>query len=474
MWTNVLYLHVDVGTLVIQSIKLVDVKIPLDSSKSTGTKATLALNVEPRIEKYLQPDSMAELNNGVCGWIDQNMYFPLLMRYRTAIFVHLSQGTINKNKVTARLWMKEILDYEWQEVTLALHEFVSENSSQGNGDENPWGSVGPCGSIVVRLKFVPGFSPAHTLLPSFTTDMLGVDPFHKDDLWEKAHLLVQHESSENYASQDLASPAIDKDKRQKVMDYMNKSPQRDSLISMTKQTAKHRKSVVPSMQEKQKQEIGTLLQSKEESNDISSMKVKDQQNASTGAPVGRFDIFNEHSYDPLIEEFASMKPAAISNTTERRDMRARRFDTSKEPSYSSTSNRRSSFVESLDEISDKKLSKASVPCNPPVNNPSSLNSKATTAQLDAAPPPSSLSNSGNTTVNNVPFTGADKLNEIQEVEAVAYLDTMKDDLKNSKINDRKVSRVFAKGKSFFTQPLNAMKQGHNSEERANMSIKKET
>jgi hypothetical protein len=457
---------------------LVDVQIPLDNSKVTGTQATLALNVEPKIEKYLQPDSMVKLNDGISGWINQDVYFPLLMRYRTAIFVHLSQGTISTNKVTARLWMKEILDYDWQEVTLALHEFTSETSTEGNEDENSWGTVGPCGSITVRLKFVPGFSPAHTLLPSFTADMLGADPFYKDDNWEKAHLLVQHESSENYATQDLASPTVNKDKRQKLVDHINDS----KLFSMTKKTAKSKKSVVPTMQEQQKQEIVDLLHDGEESNNSSPVNSKGQHSLhSTESATGTFDIFKEESYLRFTEKPTTMEPMAIPNATEANSKRASisdshtsapvsSFDTLKRAPCSSTNNRRSSFVENLDAIPDKRLSKASTSSNPPVYSANISDRRASTIKKEAAPP---YSSNNTTDLNNVPLIGANKANEIEEVEAVAYLDTMQDDLKNSKIHNYKVLRKLAKGKSFLTQPFSAFKQGHNSEARANKSVKRE-
>ncbi|KAL0582096.1 hypothetical protein ABG067_008244, partial [Albugo candida] len=91
--------------------------------------------------------------------------------------------------------MKELYDNDWQEVSMALCEYTNKEAT----DELSWGTQGPLGSIKLRLKFVPGFSPVHTELPEFTADMLGANPFQADDTFDKAHLLVRQEGTENYA-----------------------------------------------------------------------------------------------------------------------------------------------------------------------------------------------------------------------------------------------------------------------------------
>ncbi|KAF1797109.1 hypothetical protein FB192DRAFT_1335564 [Mucor lusitanicus] len=202
----------DVGTLVIQSIHLTNLKNTMDTKNLKHTRATISLNVEPKIQKHLQSSALTQETTGsTWGWSADSSYFPLLMRYKTALFIQLSQG-MGAHRATARLWMKEIVDYEWQDLTLGLHDYTPETGN-GNRDELSWGSDGPNGYIVLRLKFVPGFSPVHAQLPSFKLDMLGADPFQKDDAWEKAHLLIQKEGSENYAISVPATCGINKDKR---------------------------------------------------------------------------------------------------------------------------------------------------------------------------------------------------------------------------------------------------------------------
>ncbi|KAI7888712.1 uncharacterized protein EV154DRAFT_468602 [Mucor mucedo] len=185
----------DVGTLVIDSVQL-DMKAPMNLSKIHSTNASFIINVEPEITRELKYN-LLESHGKKTGWFKNNLYFPLMMRYRSALYVHLSQRH-NDRKVTACLWMKEIYDNDWQEVTIGLRPFTDGPAA----DELPWGSDGPCGKITLRLKFVPGFSPAHTELPEFTTDMLGADPFQNDITRDKAHLLVRQEGTENYAAED--------------------------------------------------------------------------------------------------------------------------------------------------------------------------------------------------------------------------------------------------------------------------------
>ncbi|CEP12508.1 hypothetical protein [Parasitella parasitica] len=156
----------NVGTLVIQSITLRNLKKSMSSKKLKSAKATLSLNVEPRIQKVLQSNSLTQEKSS-WEWSAGSSYLPLLMPYKTALHS-----------------MKEIVDYVLQEITLGLDNYTSE-TGKGNHNELPWISDEPNGQIILRFKFVPGFSPLYAHLPSFKTDILGADPFQKDNAWEK-------------------------------------------------------------------------------------------------------------------------------------------------------------------------------------------------------------------------------------------------------------------------------------------------
>ncbi|KAI8391172.1 uncharacterized protein BYT42DRAFT_555889 [Radiomyces spectabilis] len=163
----------DVGTLVIGSVHIN--KFGTDGSEPEGSiQATLALNVDPVIVKRLKARDLDENKT----WSRNNLYFPLLMRYRTALYVHIRQGTLTTTRATGRLSMKQIYDNEWQTVTIGLHDYVNED----NANEDIWPEMGPHGQIVVRLKFVSGFSSVHAQLRPFRLDMLGANPFEGEEI----------------------------------------------------------------------------------------------------------------------------------------------------------------------------------------------------------------------------------------------------------------------------------------------------
>ncbi|KAI9252998.1 hypothetical protein BY458DRAFT_522442 [Sporodiniella umbellata] len=186
----------DVGTLVVERLVLNDLKDPFNSANSSSTKATLALNVEPRILKRLKSRNLSNENN-VNGWYDQHLYFPLIMRYRTAVYVHISQGALIDTKATGRLWLKDLIDNEWQEVTVGLRSPIGEKSKEANKNEDPWPEQGELGQVSLRLKIIPGFSPVHTNLRSYRKDMVGADPFYADTLKYQAQQWVKEKGDDS-------------------------------------------------------------------------------------------------------------------------------------------------------------------------------------------------------------------------------------------------------------------------------------
>lgn len=136
------------------------------------------------------------------------------MRYRSALNIQVSQGSIGSSKASACLWMKEIYDNDWQNVAHAFCDYTNKEAA----NELSWGAYGTSGCVKLRLKFVPGFSPAHTELLEFTTDMLGANPFQMDDNRNKAHLLVRKEGIENYTINTIFAKR--KSSRQKSMDQI--------------------------------------------------------------------------------------------------------------------------------------------------------------------------------------------------------------------------------------------------------------
>ncbi|KAI8377186.1 hypothetical protein EDC96DRAFT_494795 [Choanephora cucurbitarum] len=187
----------DVGTLVVESLKLEKLNAPYAANYINSTKATLALNVDPVILKRLKSRNLSRESNIIeespHGWYGQQLFFPLMMRYRTAIYVHISQGSITSTKATGRFWLKDMVDNDWQYIKIGLHEYISERSKVANRNEDRWEQEGAFGYVVLRMKIVPGFSPVHTRLSTFNKDFVGSDPFYDETLkykaqkWIKAH-----------------------------------------------------------------------------------------------------------------------------------------------------------------------------------------------------------------------------------------------------------------------------------------------
>lgn len=187
-------LYLDVGTLVVDSLRLQQLNSPLDPS-SHSTKATLALNVDPVILKRLKP---RDLKDNV--WDAKRLYFPLIMRQRSALYVHIMQGTMGGAKATGRLWLKEIGDEEWQDIVVGLHPYLSEHSKEANRNEDSWDVEGPLGQVVLRVKIIPGFSPVHTHLHMFNKDMVGADPFHAERMKAKTEAWMEGQGKEQGGS----------------------------------------------------------------------------------------------------------------------------------------------------------------------------------------------------------------------------------------------------------------------------------
>lgn len=202
-------IHLDVGTLVVERVSLTNLKEPYNDNYINSTKATLALNVDPVILKHLKakniskphPDEEQEngqINNlervGPYGWYGQHLYFPLTMRYRTALYVHINQGSISTAKSTGRFWLKDMVDNEWQDIVVGLHNHIGEKTKEANSNENPWPQDGEFGQVTIRMKIIPGFSPVHTHLRSFTKDFVGADPFYNDALKYKAQRWIKEQN----------------------------------------------------------------------------------------------------------------------------------------------------------------------------------------------------------------------------------------------------------------------------------------
>ncbi|CEJ04745.1 hypothetical protein RMCBS344292_18699 [Rhizopus microsporus] len=185
----------DVGTLVVEKLTLDRLNSPLDSTAASPTKATLAVNVDPAIIKRLKSRDIQVVDN-LSGWYDRHFYFPLMMRYRTALYIHISQGALTNTKATGRVWLKDIVDNEWQDMVVGLHCHISEKTSDANKNEDAWPEEGDLGQVRLRVKFVPGFSPVHTHLRSFVKDMVGADPFYSDTLKYKAQKWIREQSKD--------------------------------------------------------------------------------------------------------------------------------------------------------------------------------------------------------------------------------------------------------------------------------------
>ena len=203
----------DVGTLIVERVSMTGLKAPFDDNYINATKAILALNLDPVILKRLKAKDISKPRTpeqkkaeeegmlvpdnertGPYGWYDQHLYFPLMMRYRTAMYVHLNQGSLSSTKATGRFWLKDMVDNEWQDIEVGLHKHLSEKTKEANKNEDPWPQDGEFGSITLRMKIIPGFSPVHTHLRSYNKDMVGADPFYSQALKIKAQKWIKDQN----------------------------------------------------------------------------------------------------------------------------------------------------------------------------------------------------------------------------------------------------------------------------------------
>ncbi|KAI9323256.1 hypothetical protein BX666DRAFT_35513 [Dichotomocladium elegans] len=182
----------EVGTLIINSVRLVQLQSPF-AQDAANIKATMALNVDPVIRKSLKAK---DLEDG--AWENKHYYMPLIMRRRTALYIHVVQsgGIVSSVKATGRLWLKETIDDEWQQVQVGLYPYISECSKEANQNEDSWDKCGPLGYVVIRLRVKPGFSPVHSQLRMFNQDMVGADPFHNERLTAKAEAWIESQKQE--------------------------------------------------------------------------------------------------------------------------------------------------------------------------------------------------------------------------------------------------------------------------------------
>lgn len=213
----------DVGTLIVERLSLSGLKEPYNDNYINSTKAILSLNVDPVILKRLKARDIgkqrtpeekkaeesggdvsptAESRSGPYGWYEQHLYFPLMMRYRTAMYVHINQGSLTATKSTGRFWLKDMVDNEWQDVVVGLHDHVNEKTKEANRNEDPWPQEGKYGSVTLRMKILPGFSPVHTHLRSYNKDMVGADPFYNDALKFKAQKWIKEQSKKEDEGKD--------------------------------------------------------------------------------------------------------------------------------------------------------------------------------------------------------------------------------------------------------------------------------
>ncbi|KAI8391836.1 uncharacterized protein BYT42DRAFT_543323 [Radiomyces spectabilis] len=191
----------DVGTLIIDHVRLEDLQSPFDSKYASSTKAALSLNVDPVITRRLKAKDLQTHQTAdgktVYAWDGKRFYFPLMMRYRTALYAHISQGTMTSNKATGRYWLKEAVDNEWMDIVIGLQDHLSEQGKEANRNEDDWPTEGKFGKIIIRAKIIPGFSPVHTHLHTFNQDMVGADPFHDARLKAKAQKWIRDQSNED-------------------------------------------------------------------------------------------------------------------------------------------------------------------------------------------------------------------------------------------------------------------------------------
>ncbi|KAI8979253.1 hypothetical protein BDF20DRAFT_974130 [Mycotypha africana] len=229
----------DVGTLVVERLSLSNLKDPFTQDDINSTKATLALNVDPAIIKRLKSKNIGQRppidetevdpdiveKSGPYGWYGQHLYFPLMMRYRTALYVQLSQGTVSTNKATGRCWLKHTVDNEWQDITIGLHDHISLSSKLSNRNEDAWSEEGRYGQVTLRIKIIPGFSAVHTHLRSYRKDMVGADPFYGETLKVKAQKWIkeQNEKKEKTGNEEEDDIENDYDLQTAVQEEKNKT-----------------------------------------------------------------------------------------------------------------------------------------------------------------------------------------------------------------------------------------------------------
>ncbi|KAI9322715.1 hypothetical protein BX666DRAFT_1848608 [Dichotomocladium elegans] len=184
----------DVGTMIIDHARFKDLKPPFSGANIRSTKATLSLNLDPVILKRLKSRDLhsAEVGDDIV-WEKRPLYFPLTMRYRTALYVHITQGSIQPVRAIGRVWLKQMSDAAWQEMTIGLYDPPADM----NKNEDDWSpDDGPYGQVILRFMIVPGFSPAHSRLRSFRMDMLGADPFRDETLVRKDRQWIQEEEDQ--------------------------------------------------------------------------------------------------------------------------------------------------------------------------------------------------------------------------------------------------------------------------------------
>lgn len=159
----------------------------------------LAVNVDPVMIKRLKA---RDYDPEFQGWKDKHFYFPLLMRMRSALYLHITQPGLRGKTVSGRLWLKNILDDGWQEAEILLgSRYIPEHSKEANRNEDDWDDSSS-GRVLVRMRIVPGFSPVHTHLHSFEADMTGADIFRDERLKAKALDWIQNQSKQKKEQQE--------------------------------------------------------------------------------------------------------------------------------------------------------------------------------------------------------------------------------------------------------------------------------
>jgi hypothetical protein len=184
-----------------------NLKPPFDVHSLGSLRAVMALNVDPAILKRLKPRDITSQGHDpkipeLPGWFSQHLYFPLMMRYRTSMYVHIIQGSFSVTKATGRIWLKYMPDNEWIELNIGLHHYLPEKSKEANQNEDPWPEDGDLGSIVIKAKIVPGFSPVHTHVRSYIKDIVGADPFYDNNSNDKAQKWIKTQNPQDRSSKD--------------------------------------------------------------------------------------------------------------------------------------------------------------------------------------------------------------------------------------------------------------------------------